>query len=117
MLGKLIDREQGLYCVAQHDKEVDVTTLARICDFRMGDLAGLLKVSERHLERSFKNVLEMTPKSWLREQRMIYAKELFEKGMDKRQVSAITGFKSYSHFAAEIATFFGKKPKEMELCA
>ena len=80
------------------------------------DLASLLNVSERQMERSFHDILNMPPKSWLREQRMVYARELFERGMHKREVASITGFKSYSHFAAEVAHFFSKKPKDLERC-
>jgi AraC-like DNA-binding protein len=116
MLGKLVKKGSKLLCVADTDAQLDVSKLARLCGFKASELAGLLNVSKRHMERSFQSVLSMPPKSWLREQRMIYASELFNRGMHKREVASITGFKSYSHFAAEVAHFFGKKPKELERC-
>ena len=73
-----------------------------------------LKISERQLERLFRQQTGTTPKAWLRDQRMIYAKELFDRGMHKRLVSTITGFKSYSHFASEVSQYFGQQPKELE---
>lgn len=117
MLGKLVKKGSKLFCVAETDAQLDVSKLARLCDFKSSDLAGLLNVSERQMERSFHDILNMPPKSWLREQRMVYARELFDRGMHKREVASITGFKSYSHFAAEVFHFFSKKPKDLERCS
>jgi transcriptional regulator GlxA family with amidase domain len=116
VLGKLVKKGSKLFCVAETDAQLDVSKLARLCEFKSSDLASLLNVSERQMERSFNDILNMPPKSWLREQRMVYAKELFDRGMHKREVASITGFKSYSHFAAEVAHFFSKKPKDLERC-
>jgi len=116
MLGRLVKRGSRLYCVADQGGQLDVSKLARLSAFRASELANLLNVSDRHLERAFQTILSMSPKTWLREQRMVYAKELFDRGMHKREVASITGFKSYSHFAAEVAHYFGKRPKELERC-
>ena len=85
MLGKLVKKGSKLFCVAETDAQLDVSKLARLCEFKSSDLASLLNISERQMERSFHDILNMPPKSWLREQRMVYARELFDRGMHKRQ--------------------------------
>ena len=114
MIGKLTQRNGKVVCELDEDHYVELATVARLCEFKASEFAKNLKISERQLERLFRQQTGTTPKAWLRDQRMIYAKELFDRGMHKRLVSTITGFKSYSHFASEVSQYFGQQPKELE---
>ena len=53
MLGKLVKKGSKLFCVAETDAQLDVSKLARLCEFKSSDLASLLNISERQMERSF----------------------------------------------------------------
>ena len=114
MIGKLTQRNGKIVCELDEDHFVELATVARLCEFKASEFAKNLKISERQLERLFRQQTGMTPIAWLRDQRMIYAKELFDRGMHKRLVATITGFKSYSHFASEVSQYFGQQPKELE---
>ena len=114
MIGKLTQRNGKDVCELDEDHYFELATVARLCEFKASGFAKNLKIGERQLERLFRKQTGMNPKAWLRDQRMIYAKELFDRGMHKRLVSTITGFKSYSHFASEVSQYFGQQPKELE---
>ncbi|MGA0408080.1 MAG: helix-turn-helix domain-containing protein [Limisphaerales bacterium] len=114
MIGKIRHRQGKLICELDEDHFVDLATVARLCEFRTREFASKLKISERQLERVFHQEAGVAPKAWLRDQRMIYVKELFERGLHKRLVASIAGFKSYSHFASEVTQHFGTQPKHLE---
>ncbi len=114
MLGKIKKRGQKMFCIIDQTVFLDMGALAKLYRFRAGDLADILEVSERHMERAFHSEVGMSPKKWLREQRMKYVLELFARGLHKRVVAEVTGFKSYSHFASEVSKSMGLCPKELE---
>ncbi len=92
---------------------VDLNELATICRYRANQVAKMLGISCRQLERDFRKYMGVTPKYWLREQRALRAVLLIHSGTDLSDVSRELGFKRYGHFSREIRAFFGVRPVEL----
>lgn len=92
---------------------VDLNELAPTCRYRASQVAGVLGISCRQLERDFRKYMGVTPKYWLREQRALQANLLIHQGADLSDVARALGFKRYGHFVREIRTFFGVRPVEL----
>lgn len=87
--------------------------LARDCNFNEQLIAERCMVSVRQLQRYFIDDLGRTPKSWLIEQRMIFARKLLiSHGMSVKAASAQLGFKQVSHFCREFKRSYGMTPTQ-----
>ncbi|MDG1891363.1 MAG: helix-turn-helix transcriptional regulator [Verrucomicrobiota bacterium] len=95
-----------------HDP-VSVVEMAFRCSYKVNSLSALLGVSARHLERMFYETLGISPKAWLREQRMVRARYLLREGFPLKHISVFLGFKRYTHFISEVQAFYGVSPVEM----
>jgi AraC-like DNA-binding protein len=71
------------------------------------NLARLLGISLRHLERYFEADLGRPPQHWLNEQRMAAARHLLVEGRQIKWVSCELGFKQASHFCHQFKQHYG----------
>ena len=71
------------------------------CSYKVSEVSRELGISSRQLERMFHAALGLTPKAWMREQRMVRARHL------------LLGFKRYSHFNTEIQAYYGMSPTRL----
>lgn len=77
------------------------------------ELAQLVGVSKRHLERLFRRYLSSTPARYYLTLRLIAAKAMLERGTHKIiDVSIACGFKSAGHFSSRYYSSFGMTPRE-----
>src|SRR5271167_1125811 len=66
--------------------------LAIRAHYRVGELATLLKVKRRTLERRFRIELRITPESWLKTERLDAAERLLVAGKSVKEVAVDLGF-------------------------
>ena len=56
----------------------------------------------------------MGPKEFFRHHRAVLARWMISEGSPLRIISDKLGFRYYTHFAAEIRTFYGVPPRELQ---
>jgi transcriptional regulator GlxA family with amidase domain len=77
------------------------------------DIANLVGVSRRQLERLFKQHLDTLPSRWYLEQRLARARRLLQQGsMSILQIGLSCGFTSGAHFSNAYRNTFGCTPRD-----
>jgi AraC-like DNA-binding protein len=79
---------------------------------KIEELAGLVNIGQRQLERSFKQRIGVTPKQYQRMQRLNRVNRLLLHGlrMDLTEIAYACGFADQSHFIREFRLFTGERP-------
>lgn len=90
----------------------DWEQLAKEAKFRPGQVAALCGVSDRQLERYFKERFNTTPGQWLRRCRCRFAQALIAQGFASKAVAADLHFASSAHFCREFKKEFGSAPQD-----
>jgi len=83
-------------------------------DFDIVKLANLLNVSERQLQRKCKSCLDLSPKSYIRDFRLVRAKEKLQTGEQITRVGYDCGFSSSAYFTQCYKAYFGHSPSEFK---
>ena len=83
------------------------------CSYKVSEVSRELGISSRQLERMFHAALGLTPKAWMREQRMVRARQLIREGCSLKSIALLLGFKRYSHFNTEIQVYYGMSPTRL----
>lgn len=79
------------------------------------DLAHKVGINDFKLKKGFKELFQMTPYSYLRQRRMIAAREaLVGSDMSVTEVANEVGYSNLGHFAAAFRKQFGVKPKDFK---
>lgn len=76
------------------------------------NLAELIKITPRQLQRIFRNEFGQTPQDWLNEQRILAAKQLLRTGEAVKKIALDLGFKQSSHFCRQFKILNGLTPSE-----
>ncbi len=82
--------------------------------FTLQNIASLMFVSERQLQRKTKALLNMSPLDFLREHRFKNATSLLKKGYQVSITSDNCGFSSVSYFSQIFKKRYGVSPKEYQ---
>ncbi len=90
----------------------DWRPLAREADFEPRKMAALCNVSERQLERHFKEHMRMPPRRWLQRLRCGLAKKLMASGYSTKAAAKDLKFTSASHFCHAFKRTTGFSPHE-----
>ena len=95
---------------------VNLGELAHGCAYKVSRMTEKLEISSRQLERHFQKALGVSPKYWMRMQRMIRARQLIREGNTLKAISLDLGFSKYDKFAQELKSFYNVSPLEMVAC-
>lgn len=82
--------------------------------FKVRSLSESLGVSERQLHRLFSDSLGISPKDWLRRERMVQARQLLLEGLQVQQAAAALGFRSIKDFSREFQAVCDVSPTDFQ---
>jgi len=85
--------------------------VAREADFNSAKMASLCSISERQMQRLFRQHLHCTPSRWLRELQCRLAKDLITQGYSNKAAANELKFANESHFCREFKKVFGTSPQ------
>ena len=103
-----------LVILAREPLPVSLSQIAREGDYRISSLCERLGVSERHLRRVFEDGLGISPKDWLRQERMVAARSLLRRGSPIKEVAIDLGFSTPKMFSRDFLTFYGVRPTDFQ---
>lgn len=103
-----------LVLFAREPLPVSLTQIARESDYRMQGLCERIGVSERHLRRVFGEGIGISPKEWLRQERMVAARKLLRHGSPIKEVAIDLGFSTAKMFSREFINFHGVRPTDFQ---
>jgi AraC family transcriptional regulator of adaptative response / DNA-3-methyladenine glycosylase II len=100
--------------LAREPLPLSLSQLAREGEYRMSSLCDRIGVSERHLRRVFEEGIGMSPKEWLRQERMVAARSLLRHGSPIKEVAIDLGFSTAKMFSRDFLTFYGVRPTDFQ---
>ncbi len=84
--------------------------LARRCGYRVCQICHELECSERYFRRVFVRDTGLSPKQWLRDERMLIARQKLDEGTAPWEVALALGFSSHATFRREFREVYGTLP-------
>lgn len=78
--------------------------------YRVGELCAELCCSERYLRTVFLRDIGLSPKEWMRQERMVVARRLLDGGQDPAAAADHLGFASLNNFRREFQEVYGISP-------
>lgn len=112
---EIIQRDgRFLVLMAREPVPLLLTKIAKESDFKMSGLTDRIGVSERHLRRVFEEGIGISPKDWLRQERMVAARSLLREGSPIKEVAIDLGFTTSKMFSRDFQLFYGLKPTEFQ---
>ncbi len=103
-----------LVILAREPLPISLSQLARDGGFKMSSLCDRVGVSERHLRRVFEDGLGISPKEWLRQERMVAARSLLRRGTSIKEVAIDLGFSTSKMFSRDFIAFYGLRPTDFQ---
>ena len=100
---KCKDRDSQLICE-------DLSELAFSCGFRSEEFALELGLSTRQLQRVFSYYIGTIPSDWLKQQRMIRARQMLLERHAPKQIMSELGYKYTTHFYRDFQKYFRVTP-------
>lgn len=88
--------------------------LARQHGFKVSPLCQLFEISDRQLHRLFTDSLGISPKDWLRRERMVQARQLLMEGLPVKKAALQLGFLSTKDFSREFHHFHEVTPTDFQ---
>jgi AraC-like DNA-binding protein len=79
-------------------------------NYRPLKMAELCQISLRHLERQFKTEIGVTPRNWLKKERLRSALRMLPEARSVKEVSYTLGYCQLSQFCREFKIGFGLTP-------
>lgn len=112
---EIIQRDgRFLVLMAREPLPVSLTKIARDGDYKMTSLSERIGVSERHLRRVFEEGIGISPKDWLRQERMVAARSLLREGSPIKEVAIDLGFTTAKMFSRDFQLYHGVKPTDFQ---
>lgn len=100
--------------LAREPLPLSLSQIARESDYRMAGLCHRINVSERHLRRVFEEGIGISPKEWLRQERMVVARNLLRHGSPIKEVALDLGFSTAKMFSRDFVSFYGVRPTDFQ---
>ncbi len=112
---EIIQRDgRFLVLMAREPLPLSLSKIARDGDYKMASLSDRIGVSERHLRRVFEEGIGISPKDWLRQERMVAARSLLREGSPIKEVAIDLGFTTAKMFSRDFQLFHGVKPTDFQ---
>ena len=92
----------------------DLLDLAEAEGFSVSGVAESLGLTNRQLEYAVERISGLRPKELFRRHRMLLARRLVAEGFSLQIVAQRLGFKHYTHFAAEVKSYFDLPPRQFQ---
>ncbi len=100
--------------LAKEPLPLSLGQIAREGEYKMSSLCERIGVSERHLRRVFEDGLGISPKEWLRQERMVAARNLLRHGSPIKEVAIDLGFSTSKMFSRDFLAFYGVRPTDFQ---
>ncbi len=81
------------------------------CGYRVCEICRELRCSERYLYEVAKRDIGLSPKAWMRGERMVKARMMLLNGTKIAKIADELGFSSTGSFSREFAAIHGTNPK------
>ena len=88
--------------------------LALRCGYRICEICAELNCGERYLYEVFIRDIGLSPKEWMRRERMVVARRMLAGGEGVDDVTERLGFASKNNFRREFLAFYGVLPLEFQ---
>ena len=92
----------------------DVVELARHHRFSVSKVAEILGMTIYQLKAALEKAVGIGPKEYFRNHRAVLARKMIQDGLGLMEISDQLGFRYYTHFAAEIRTYYGISPRDLQ---
>ncbi|MFD2256691.1 helix-turn-helix transcriptional regulator [Luteolibacter algae] len=112
---KVVQRDGMVIYIPTNGQGVPLSKLAFQCGYRIDAMCSLLEVSPRHFRRIFTEALGMSPKKWLKSERMVFARNLLRGGLSIKEVSDRLGFSSQKDFYLDFREYYSIAPSDFQL--
>jgi len=99
---------------AREAEPLPLGPLARETGFKVSRMCQVFNVSDRQFHRTFNDSLGISPKDWLRRERMVQARQLLLEGLPIKEAAGELGFPSTKDFSREFATFYEVSPTDFQ---
>jgi len=100
--------------LAREPLPLSLSQIAREGEYRMANLCDRIGISERHLRRVFEEGIGISPKEWLRQERMVAARNLLRHGSPIKEVAIDLGFSTAKMFSRDFMGFHGVRPTDFQ---
>lgn len=112
---EIIQRDgRFLVLLAREPLPLSLGQIAREGEYQLASLCDRIGVSERHLRRVFEEGIGISPKDWLRQERMVAARSLLREGSPIKEVAIDLGFTTAKMFSRDFQLFHGVKPTDFQ---
>lgn len=85
------------------------------CGYRIGEVCRELECGERYLHEVFARDIGLTPKVWMRRERMVVAQRMLTGGRTPDEVAESLGFTSKYNFRREFLKFYQVSPLRFQM--
>lgn len=100
--------------LAREPLPLSLSQIAREGEYSLSALCDRVGVSERHLRRVFEEGIGISPKEWLRQERMVAARNLLRHGSPIKEVAIDLGFTTSKMFSRDFQAFYGVRPTDFQ---
>ena len=92
----------------------DVIKLAMAHQFSVSRVAAALDLKVFQFKALLEQVVGLGPKEFFRHYRAVQARRMISEGCSLKEISDLLGFRYYTHFAAEVRSFYGISPRDLQ---
>lgn len=107
---KVTQRNGRLLYTCPTGEIVPFSKLAILCSFRIDKICEVTATSPRHLRRMFDQTLGISPKQWLKQERMVIARNILKGQRSIKDIAKDLGFISQKDFYREFHEFYQVGP-------
>jgi AraC-like DNA-binding protein len=92
----------------------DIVKLASENQFSVTKVAKSLGMTAYQLKAALEKAVGLAPKEFFRNYRALQARWMIGDGLPLGDISRVLGFRYYTHFAAEIRSYYGVPPRDLK---